>query len=410
MNQGSLLREVGVAASGVELPLRRTCPFAPAPQYAGLREENPLVRVRLHDGSTAWAVTRHAEARRLLADPRLSADPHRPGFPIVEPGQEGLRTLDPLPFVKMDPPQHTAYRKMLIGEFTAARLAALRPGIQRIVDRLLDTMCEAGSSADLVEAFALPVPSTVICELLGVPYADHEFFEDRSRVAVRRTSNPAMVQRAYVDLVMYLDRLLRRKERDPGDDLLSRLIAGHRGSEALTHDQAVGVAMLLLTAGHETSANMISLGTLTLLQNPEKIAALTAEPGSVRGVVEELLRGLAIADTVPTRIALEDVEVGGQTIRAGEGVVVLIAAANHDPRVFPAPEVFDPGRGQRHHIAFGYGIHQCLGQNLVRAELEIVFGTLFRRLPGLRLDVAPERLAYRHDAELFGLWELPVAW
>lgn len=392
------------------LPVRRTCPFDPPPLYARLREQAPITRALLHDGSSAWIVTRHAEARALLADPRLSADVRAPGFPIVEPAQEGLRAQPDPPFVKTDPPEHTAYRRMLIGEFTAARLAALRPRIQRIVDRLIDDLQAREAPVDLVEAFALPVPSMVICELLGVPYADHGFFEDRSRTAIRRGSTPQEAQRAFMDLVLYLDRLLRRKERNPGDDLLSRLVVEQERTGALTHEQLVSVAMLLLTAGHETSANMISLGVLTLLRDRDRLVRMAADPATARDVVEELLRHLSIADTVPTRIATEDIRVGDQLIKAGEGVVVLIAAANHDPRAFPDPGVFEPERRARAHIAFGYGVHQCLGQNLVRVELEVVFGTLFTRLPGLRIAAPVAQLPFRHDAELFGVWELPVAW
>jgi len=392
------------------LPMRRTCPFEPPPEYAKLRAEAPVTKVGLYDGTAAWIVTRHAEARALLTDPRLSGDVHRPGFPIVEPGGAGLREQEHVPFVKMDPPRHTLYRRMLIGEFTVQRLNALKPRIQAIVDRLLDDMAKRTGPVDLVEAFALPVPSMIISELLGVPYADHDFFEERSRVAIRRGSTPEQIHRAFFDLLTYLDRLLRRKDRNPGDDLLSRLVVEQERTGVLSHDEVVSVAMLLLTAGHETSANMISLGTLTLLRHPERIPTLHGDPAALRGVVEELLRYLAIADTVPTRVALEDIEIDGQVIKAGEGVVVLVAAANHDERAFPHPEAFDPDRTTRQHIAFGYGIHQCLGQNLVRVELEIVFRTLFARFPKLRIAVPVDELPFRHDAELYGLWELPVEW
>jgi pentalenic acid synthase len=398
------------AAPTLAIPMRRSCPFSPPPEYDQLRAEAPLTKVRLYDGSTTWIVTRHAQARALLTDPRLSGDPHRPGFPIVEPGGEGLRTQEHLPFVKMDPPRHTPYRKMLIGEFTVKRMNALRPAIQRIVDRLLDDLAKRTGPVDLVEAFALPVPSMIICELLGVPYADHDFFEQKARTAIRRGSTPEQVQKAFLDLLMYLDKLLRRKDRAPGDDLLSRLVVEQERTGLLSHNELVSVAMLLLTAGHETSANMISLGTLTLLRNPEELAALRADPTRMPGVVEELLRYLSIADTVPTRVATEDIELDGQLIRAGDGVVVLIAAANHDERAFPDPAQFLPGRSARHNIAFGYGIHQCLGQNLVRVELEIVFTALFTRFPGLRVAVPVEELPFRHDAELYGVWELPVTW
>ncbi|MFJ9445107.1 cytochrome P450 [Kitasatospora sp. NPDC101235] len=398
-------------SASLTLPLRRSgCPFAPPPEYAGLTEEHPLHQVRLYDGSTTWVITRLAEARALLTDPRLSAEPSRPGFPIVEPGQAGLRTEPNPPFVKMDPPRHTSYRRMLIGEFTLRRLNALRPRIQAVVDRLLDQLEAGPRPADLVEALALPVPSIVTCELLGVPYADHGFFESRARTAIRRGSSPAQRQRAFIELLTYLDRLLVRKDRDPQDDLLSRLVVEQERTGNLTHDQLVSAAMLLLTAGHETSANMISLGTLMLLRHPEQLAALRADPALLPGAVEELLRYLSIADTVPTRVAVEDIEVAGRTIRAGEGVVVLAAAVDHDPRAFERPAEFDITRSARHHIAFGYGIHQCLGQNLVRIELEIVFASLFERFPDLRVAVPEEALPFRHDAELYGVWQLPVTW
>ncbi len=405
-----MTQTTGPDTEQLAIPLRRTCPFAPPPEYATLREQAPITKVRLYDGSAAWVVTRHAQARALLTDPRLSADPHRAGFPIVEPGHEGLRHQEHLPFVKMDPPRHTPYRKMLIGEFTVKRLSAMRPAIQRIVDRLLDELATRTGPVDLVEAFALPVPSMIICELLGVPYADHDFFEQRARTAIRRGSTPEQVQRAFMDLIMYLDKLLRRKDRAPGDDLLSRLVVEQERTGALSHNEIISVATLLLTAGHETSANMISLGTLTLLRHPEQLAALRADPTRMPGVVEELLRHLSIADTVPTRVATEDIEIDGQVIRAGDGVVILIAAANHDERAFPDPATFDPLRAARHNIAFGYGIHQCLGQNLVRVELEIVFNSLFARFPNLRIAVPEEELPFRHDAELYGVWELPVTW
>jgi cytochrome P450 len=308
--------------------------------------------------------------------------------------------------ISMDPPEHGPARRAVVGEFTVKRMAALRPRIQEIVDEHIDAMLAGPRPADLVQALSLPVPSLVICELLGVPYADHDFFQARTTALLRRTTPADKRVAAVTELNSYLDELITRKTKEPTDDLLGRQI--QRGESE--RDDLVALAFLLLVAGHETTANMISLGTIGLLEHPEDIAAIKADPGKTLGAVEELLRYYTIVDFATSRFAKEDVEIGGQLIRAGEGVLGLANTANHDPDVFANPFDLDIERGARHHVAFGFGAHQCLGQNLARMELQIVFDTLFRKIPGLKLAVPAAELPFKDDANVYGVYELPVTW
>ncbi|MEU0486093.1 cytochrome P450 [Streptosporangium sp. NPDC006013] len=383
----------------IEFPRRGRGQLSPPDEYASLRAQAGLVKSELPNGSTVWLVTRHEDVRTVLTDPRISASPLHPGFPTI--GRNGgVPMPDQIPgwFVAYDPPEHTRFRKALIPEFTVRRVGELRPAVQRVVDASIDAMLAGGTTADLVSAFALPVPSLVICELLGVPPTDRELFESRTRVLVTFTSTDDERDAATKDLLFYISKLIAMKQRFPGRDLTSRLLS----AGVLTPKEISGVALLLLIAGHETTANNIALGVVMLMLNRQWINA--------PGVVEEVLRYLSVADRVALRVAVEDVEIGGQLIRAGEGIVPLGASANHDQATFAHAEEFDPSRSARHHVAFGYGVHQCLGQNLVRIEMEAVFGSLFRRIPTLELDMAVEDLPFKHDGVLFGLHALPVRW
>ncbi|MFJ9037086.1 cytochrome P450 [Streptomyces sp. NPDC102406] len=393
--------------AGVPFPQDRGCPYRPPSGYAPLREQGPLGRVTLYDGRTVRVVTGHALARELLADPRLSSARERAGFPATTERLAKTRVRR-VALLGVDDPAHNTQRRMLIPGFSLKRIAALRPGIQQTVDRLLDAMERQGPPTELVGAFALPVPSMVICALLGVPYADHEFFEERSRRLLRGPT-AADVERARTELETYLGELIDRKRRDPGDGLLDELI--HRESADGPPDRAqlIDFAVILLVAGHETTANMISLGTFTLLRHPAQLAALRSGRTTPAVVVEELLRYLSIADGL-LRVATEDLEVAGETIRAGEGVVFATSVINRDEAAFAAPDALDWDRSARHHLAFGFGIHQCLGQNLARAELEIALRTLFERLPGLRLAAPAEEIPFKPGDTIQGMLELPVAW
>ncbi|GAA3164695.1 cytochrome P450 [Nonomuraea roseoviolacea] len=396
-----------------QLPVERGCPFATPAGHDRLREQAPISRVRLMDGAEGWLVSGHEEARAVLADRRFSSDRRKDGFPFVlaDPQtQRQLRAQPPL-MVGMDGAEHAAARRPVVGEFTVKRLAALRPRIQDIVDHFVDDLLAADRRpVDLVRALSLPVPSLVICELLGVPYTDHDFFQSRTAVAVSRTSSSQERLGALAELRAFMDELVTRKESEPGDDLLSRQIARQRQDGALDHAGLVSLAFLLLTAGHETTANMISLGVVALLTHPQQLDLITTDPGKTPLAVEELLRFFSIADLVTSRVATEDVRIGEAVIRAGEGVVVSGLSADRDPAAFADPARLDVERGARHHLAFGFGPHQCLGQNLARLELQIVFDTLFRRVPTLRLAAPVEELPFKSDAVIYGLHELPVTW
>ncbi|WP_406093833.1 cytochrome P450 [Streptomyces sp. NBC_01013] len=393
----------------VAFPQDRTCPYHPPTGYPNAgRGRQPVSRVRLFDGRTVWLVTGHAEARALLVDPRLSSDRENPDFPLFA-RRLAATTQRRVELLGLDDPEHNVQRRMLIPSFTVRKATALRPGIREIVDRLLDAMAEQGPPAELVNAFALPVPSMVICALLGVPYADHEFFEAQSRKLLRGPAG-SDVEAARDALSEYFHVLIERKRREPGEGLLDELIAKQLETGAVNLDELVRLAQILLVAGHETTANMISLGTLTLLQHPDQLALMRAGgPEGMTSVVEELLRFLSIADGL-SRVAVEDIEVGGVTFRAGDGVLLSTAVINRDEAAFASPDELDLGRGARHHVAFGFGIHQCLGQNLARAELEIALPALFSRLPGLRLAVPVDEIPCKPGDTVQGLVELPVTW
>lgn len=348
-----------------------------------------------------------ADIRAMLTDRRFSPDRLRPGFPFpVKAPLSGPRTFKPS-IINMDPPEHTLARREIAGEYTLRRVQRLRPRIQQIVDESIDALLAGPRPADLVP-FALSIPSRVICEQLGVPYADHDLFQRHSLALLQRQTTVERRQESVDWLQSYLRELVMAKAAHPADDLLSRQV--DRAGEDLDVPALVSLAVLLLVAGHETTSNMIALGTLFLLRHPGIADELRADPDKVPAAVEELLRYLSIAEVATARVAIADVEIAGVTIRAGEGVIGLCHAGNRDPEAFPDPDAFDMGAGHRHHIAFGFGPHQCIGQNLARLELQVVFDTLLRRIPTLRLAADFESLRYKHDSAVFGLYELPVTW
>ncbi|MFI9838824.1 cytochrome P450 [Nonomuraea sp. NPDC051941] len=393
-----------------EFPMAREarCPFDPAPGLYAQREQGPLTRVRLWDGSIPWLVTGYAEQRAVLADPRVSADLSNPGYPATVPLPAGGVKRS---FIGMDDPEHARLRRMVTAPFAIKRIEAMRPSVQKIVDDLIDDLLAGPKPVDLVEAFALPVPSLVICELLGVPYADHDFFQDTSKTIINRTSTPEERQAGHQALHAYLDGLVGEKLANPGDDLLSGLAERVKAGE-LAQDEAARMGALMLIAGHETTANMIALGTLTLLQHPDQLALLRGgdDPKLVASTVEELLRYLNIVHNGRLRVATEDLEVAGQTVRAGEGLIMVNEMGNRDPGAFPDPDELDIRRDARRHVAFGFGVHQCLGQPLARMELQVVYGTLYRRIPTLKLATELDRVPFKHNGLVYGVFELPVTW
>jgi cytochrome P450 len=400
-----------VAVQDFPQPRATGCPFDPPPATRALAAQRPITRVRLWDGSTPWLVTRHADERSLFADPRISADAGRPGFPNASESLE-VRRRSTISFIQMDDPEHSRLRRMVIPPFTIRRMNALRPAVQRIVDDLIDNLLAGPKPVDLVAEFALPVPSLVICTLLGVPYADHDFFQLQSRTLIDTGTSPEAAVAAEHELLTYLRRLIDAKLADPGEDLLSSLAVRRVRTGELSRHELASMGMLLLVAGHETTANMIALGTLALLEHPDQLAALRADPDpeAVRRAVEELLRYLTIVHLGRRRVALADIEIDGQVIRAGDGVVLAGDLANRDPEVFADPDRLDLNRDARRHLAFGFGVHQCLGQPLARMELQVVCGTLYRRMPGLRLAAPMSGLRFKNNGIVYGVDELPVTW
>ncbi|WP_435110923.1 cytochrome P450 [Nocardiopsis synnemataformans] len=384
------------------------CPFDPPPAHTDWREGEGLQRTTWH-GSPVWAVTRYEDIRQVLSDQRISADFRTPGFPGWTPAAEN----EPPIFPRMDDPEHARLRRMLTKDFTVKRVEQKREQIQGLVDDYLERMIAKGQSADLVHEFALPVPSLVISVMLGVPYSDHAFFQEHSDTVNNASASEREKAAAKGALFGYLLELVGRKEKEPGDDIISRLLHEEVATGELTREAVAMNGIILLIAGHETTANMIALSTLALLQNPDQAARLreTDDPKVIANTVEELLRYLTIAQDMVVRMATEDITIGGQLVRAGEGLIVGLPSGNRDATVFERAEDFDiDRRNARMHVGFGYGIHQCLGQALARLELQIALPTLLRRLPDLRLAVPLEDVKFRHGMSTYGVHELPVAW
>ncbi|OLT18730.1 cytochrome [Pseudonocardia sp. CNS-139] len=389
----------------------RTCPFDPPPEMAEIQAGERVLRVRHWDGTQPWLVTGYDQVRAILTDPRVSADTDLLGYPHPSAGSAARRRVTKN-FINMDNPEHDRQRRMLTRDFMVKRMQAMRPTIQALVDGLIDEMLAGPNPVDLVEALALPVPSLVICDMMGVSYTERDLFHELSRTMISRLSTPEQAVGALNGMLEFMSRLVDEKTAHPGDDLISRLVTTQLQPGHLTRDDVVQMCQLLLVAGHETTANMIALGTLTLLERPEALAELrdATDPAVAEGAVEELLRYLTILHVGRRRVATEDFEFEGVRIRAGDGIIVDHAVANRDPVAFEHPDELDIHRKARHHLAFGYGIHQCLGQPLARVELAVVYSTLYRRIPTLRLAVPLEEIAFKHDNVVYGVESLPVTW
>ncbi|MGG2465734.1 cytochrome P450 [Streptomyces sp. RGM 3693] len=387
------------------LPTQRPAdrPFDPPEGLAELRAQRPLTRLSYPDGHVGWLVTSHALVREVLADPRFSARAELRHLPF--PGASGgNQPAPPGIFTAMDAPEHTRYRRLLTGQFTVRRMRRLTEQIEVITAGHLDAMERHGGPVDLMDVLAQPVPAQVICELLGVPYADRARFQGHALDLFRLDASPERRAAAYAAVQEFLRELLAAKRAEPTEDLLSGLTATD-----LSDEELVNIGFVLLGAGLDTTANMIALGTFALLAHPDQFAALRAEPGIAAQAVEELLRYLSIIPGT-VRTALADVELQGQRIKAGESVTVSVPAANRDPARFADPDTLDLLRPASGHVAFGHGVHQCLGQQLARVELQVVLPALLTRFPTLRLALPAEDVAMRTDTLIYGVHELPVAW
>jgi cytochrome P450 len=374
--------------------------------YQRLRAEGPVSRVMMPGGHAVWVVTRYAEARAALADPRLIKDWRTlwPGEAAAEV-DDGFAALD-THMLSTDPPDHDRLRRLVTKAFTARRIERLRPRVAEITRSLLDAM-PAGGEVDLLESFAFPLPITVICELLGIPDADRARFRAWTQ-AMLSTGAAADSGTAATEMAGYFTALVADKRAHPADDLLSALIVARDAGDGLSQRELLGMIFLLLVAGHETTVNLIGSGTLALLRSPGELARLRADSTLLPGAVEELLRYTSPVNHATFRFTAEAVEIGGTLIPAREAVLVAIASANRDPDRYLAPDRLDLGRDTGGSLAFGHGIHYCLGAPLARMEGEIAFGELFGRFPGMRLAVPAESLRWRPSTLIRGLETLPV--
>ncbi|OXM64049.1 cytochrome P450 [Amycolatopsis vastitatis] len=393
--------------SAPELPMPRACPFQPPDGYAALRAEGPLARARLRDGSPVWAVTGYEQVRALLAHPAVSSDvlnPHHPELSLPpgasRPDPEQRRPV--LTFVEMDDPEHARLRRMVIPYFSVRRTRALRPHIQSTVDNLLDAVIANGPETDLMAGLAVPLPALALCEVFGVPAADRAFFAANMTWPMQDIDQ---VGASFKVLRNRIEQLLRDKRDAPADDLLSGL-ARQVAAGALTERQALGTVFMLIIAGHETTANTLALAVLTLLSHPDEVARLHTDPTAA---VDELLRYVTVADPV-CRVATADVEIGGRSVKAGDGIVVLLAAANRDREAMADADRLDLRRRPNRHLAFGHGVHQCLGHLLARTEIEVALTSLFTRLPTLRLAGPADGLPVKPALSLQGVTRLPITW
>lgn len=402
----------GVDAS-MDYPPRREHPLHPPRSVTVLHQaQPPIARARLWDGSTVWLVAGHEQARYLLGDHRLTAVTSSPGFPMMTRTSTLLRNEPKsASFIRMDNPEHGRLRSMLSREFLPRPIETHRPAVRQTLEEALRLATAGrGRPLDLVETIATPVPARIIAGLLAIPERDLDFFVDLSAVLIDRSFSPEDVRAAREDLDSYLANLARFRMNTPEDDLVSRLMTTYVKTGQLSFEDAVPMIRLILVAGHGTTTSQLSLTLLTLATEPDLRDLCLHNDDLIPSLIDELLRYHTIVQNGVARAALEDICVGDHTIRAGEGVVISLSAANRDPHVFGDPDRIDIDRDARRHLAFGHGIHQCLGQWLAKLELEEAVRTVLAHMPQLELACSPADLEFRHEVSSYGLNSLPVTW
>jgi cytochrome P450 len=383
-------------------------PDQSVPQFRALIGDRPVVRAELPDGSLAWLVSGYEEVRQIAVDQRFSrALAVAPGRPL-----QGTEVFAAGSILGIDPPEHTRLRRLVASAFTARRVEAQRPRVASIVSELVGALLDGPQPADLVSGFSLPLPVQVICEMLGVPAEDVERFHSWSDTILgdwQRDSDQIMT--ALVDLYNYFAALIDIKRAEPADDLMTALIAARDHDDRLSEEELTTLGCTLLIGGHETTANQLNLSLLVLLDHPAELGKLRADPELIPGAVEELMRYVRLGDGLPpARVTTEDVELGGVTIHAGEAVLPLYNTANRDHSVFSDPDRFDVSRAPANHLAFGAGVHHCLGAQLARLELQEALRGLLDRMPGLRLAGSVKELRFKPGMAVHSLSELPVIW
>jgi cytochrome P450 len=391
-------------------PFKRSCPFHPPEALREARDREPVLQVRLWNGERAWVLTRQQEIRQVLADDeRFSGRFGQPGFPTVTAARVAVDRNERA-FVGMDNPDHDRFRRMFTQEFSVRRMLALQPRITAIAESLIDQMIAAGPPQDLVPMLAVKFPSLVMSLLFGSPYEDHEFIIACAAARHGLTQSVDEAERRARELAAYVGRLIDARLTEPRDDMLSRIIAEHVRPGHLSRDEFAEIGAMILRAGHDTTTNMISMGTLLLIRDPALRERLIGRPTDIRAAVEEMLRFVSPVQFSPRRVARVDVELAGVRIRAGEGIFLSLPSGNRDEQVFSDPDRLDFDRDNTRLLTFGFGIHQCLGQVLARIELQALFGVLLAKLPALELAVPFESIRFKDDMQIYGVHNLPVRW
>lgn len=388
-------------------------PLDPPPDLMRMSAEGGATRIRQWNGVEAWVFTRYDDVKSALVDKRLSADPTRPGFPEKSAAYSQILGKD-RNLRTMDDPEHATQKRMLLQDFSVKRVEEMRPAIKARVESLLDAMIKKGPPSEFVSDFALSIPTMVICEILGIPYKDRDFFSALSQDCVSSEVSADVAAKAGKELYTYLDDLMAQKDKHPENDLLSRLVVEQIRSGLLTRKDAVELARLILIGGHETTANMISLSTLALLRNPDQLELLKTNidnPAFLSNAVDELFRFVSVTHNGRRRVAVEDVLIGKQLVKVGEGVILLNNVADRDELIFPSADKLDLSRKNANtHLAFAAGIHRCLGATLSKCEMELVHGAIWKRLPNLALATPFEQLQFNEGATVFSIKAMPLTW
>nr|ADM46355.1 cytochrome P450-like protein [Streptomyces sp. CS] len=385
----------------------RTHHFDPPAIFDKLREESPLARMTYPDGHVGWFASSHQIVREVLSDPRFSHSLEIGHFPVTKYGAPVPQfPAFPGMFIHMDPPDHTKYRRMLAGEFTVRRVAELAPHVESVAAEQIEAMREHGAPADLLTTFAKPLVLRVLSDLVGLPYEERERYADAPAITHDPDGDAEESMAVYQQVAQLVGETIERKRKQPGDDIISRLLAAGE----LSDEELGNIVTLLLFAGYETTESALTVGVMALLHHPEQLAALRADLSRVDAAVEEILRYVTVNQYEIFRTALEDVELAGQLVKKGETVTVSLPAANRDPAKYGCPAHLDLDRDTAGHLAFGHGIHQCVGQNLARLELRTGLRALLRAFPDLRAVTPPEEVPLRTRGSVFGLKNLPVAW
>jgi cytochrome P450 len=399
--KGFDLSKMALLPDGALMPLRRDG-LDPVAELGELRSSAPVSKLPIPFGVNVWLVTGYEEAKTVLGNAKAYSNDF--ANLVGEHGASASHSPGGLGFA--DPPEHTRLRKLLTPEFTMRRLARLTPGIQEIIDQQLDAMAAVDGPVDLVEYFALPIPSLVICELLGVPYDDRDDFQRLSMARFDLFGGATASFSAISESLAYLTEVVKKQRAEPGDGLLGQLIK--ENGDDISDQELAGLADGVLTGGFETTASMLALGALVLLQDPDTFKLIHDDDTAIHGFVEEVLRYLTVVQVAFPRFAREDVTVGGEQINKGDVVIVSLSGADRDPALGEGLEQVDPHRAPTSHLAFGHGVHRCIGAELARMELRAAYPALLRRFPNLRLATPADELTYRKVSIVYGVDTLPV--